>query len=491
MKEEKYIVIPGSVKIIDSGAFWGNGLTNLEIHDGVEEIGRNSFWNNFLTELEIPGSVRIIGRNAFGNNRLAKLEIPSSVRIICYAAFRYNKLTKLELHEGVEEIEDNAFADNSLTNVVLPKSVKCAYLSMFKNNPIKSITFYNSLKFKFGHDNYIDESIEEITIIYADFHYLNSFVAGTLYHFSNVKKINLENYRIKLNEDFIKINISPQVNVQSCVVEMGNNFNIPIDITSINKIEKIKFPKNGINLINEINIIIEKFPEEKKSIVVLKLKEIINKYVNDFLISRKQPNLKRLLLGHDDINTNLINSLQSILSNLNSQKLLLEQIQTIKKYKNILDGVEKPDDETGLKIQNILKISKELKITDIYNYLINLFEETENKINSLINIDSSTLHNTKDYIIELEQIIADLHEKYNKIYLNRENYSQMEEYITNDHVCEENDIKRILYKLPEDVVNLMNEINKIIEKLPKEKKSSVVSKLKEIFNKVRKWVYLN
>ncbi len=64
----KTSVIPadGSVKKIGDRAFWGSGITNLVIPDGVTEIGEMTFAAcNELLSVEIPTSVKTIHGLAF------------------------------------------------------------------------------------------------------------------------------------------------------------------------------------------------------------------------------------------------------------------------------------------------------------------------------------------------------------------------------------------------------------------------------------------
>ena len=63
------ITIPGNVKIIGEGAFWGLPcLTKVTIKDGVEKIGKYAFFKcDSLYSVVLPKSIKEIGHNAFPN----------------------------------------------------------------------------------------------------------------------------------------------------------------------------------------------------------------------------------------------------------------------------------------------------------------------------------------------------------------------------------------------------------------------------------------
>lgn len=65
----KSVVIPKSVKEIQSYAFWGSGITNVTIGAGLEEIGDYAFANcKSLATVDIPENVKRIGLYAFEDN---------------------------------------------------------------------------------------------------------------------------------------------------------------------------------------------------------------------------------------------------------------------------------------------------------------------------------------------------------------------------------------------------------------------------------------
>lgn len=98
---------------------------NIVIPEGVTMINQFAFGNNVLDSVVIPEGVTYIGENAFWGSNLTTIDFPSSMRIIDDSAFASNKnLNSINLNEGLIKIGHEAFGfcDN-LTNVKIPSSV--------------------------------------------------------------------------------------------------------------------------------------------------------------------------------------------------------------------------------------------------------------------------------------------------------------------------------------------------------------------------------
>jgi len=66
-KSDTSFEIPGTVKTIESGAFYKSRLKSISIPKSVTEIGTDAFWlSDQLTSITIPILVTAIGENAFG-----------------------------------------------------------------------------------------------------------------------------------------------------------------------------------------------------------------------------------------------------------------------------------------------------------------------------------------------------------------------------------------------------------------------------------------
>lgn len=127
------------LKLIPTGAFTANTtLTNLEIPEGVEEIGASAFRGAQLKTLVISSTVERIGDSAFILHKLDTLTIPGNVKYIGKQAFEGNAnlktLKSLILNEGLETISKGAFNKNLLTRVDIPSSVIALDKSSFLDN---------------------------------------------------------------------------------------------------------------------------------------------------------------------------------------------------------------------------------------------------------------------------------------------------------------------------------------------------------------------
>lgn len=133
--------INSKLKVIPAGAFTSNTtLTNLEIPEGVEEIGMSAFAGAPLKTLAVSSTVEKIGSSAFKLHRLDTLTIPGNVKYIEKGAFEGDKnfktLESLTLNEGLETVNRYAFRYNLLTRVDLPSSVTALDSKSFYNNAV-------------------------------------------------------------------------------------------------------------------------------------------------------------------------------------------------------------------------------------------------------------------------------------------------------------------------------------------------------------------
>lgn len=132
--------IDHKLSVIPTGAFTSNTtLTNLEIPEGVKEIGSSAFRGAPLKTLTISSTVEKIDDSAFILHHLGTLTIPGNVKYIGKQAFEGNPNAKtlktLILNEGLETISKGAFNKNLLERVDLPGSVIALDSKSFVNNP--------------------------------------------------------------------------------------------------------------------------------------------------------------------------------------------------------------------------------------------------------------------------------------------------------------------------------------------------------------------
>lgn len=123
------VKVGGDVTQIGDFAFAGcEGLTSLQIDEGVNKIGKNAFDNcKALAEVLISDTVTKIDEYAFcGCVSLKKLTLPTGVSKIGNNAFSTCiALESIELPDDLGKIEDGLFYDcKSLTGVKLPREAR-------------------------------------------------------------------------------------------------------------------------------------------------------------------------------------------------------------------------------------------------------------------------------------------------------------------------------------------------------------------------------
>ena len=170
----EYIEIPGNIKTIEMAAFGANPTKEIKFNEGLESIGNAAFMahqveslvlpnslkeigdmafmadrkNPSLTNLELGENLERIGRNAFANGKLKTLTLNDNLKTIEVNAFTKNEIESIKFNKGLEEIECNAFANNKLTKVNLPTSLVKICANVFSGNSGVEVFFGNTLGVK-------------------------------------------------------------------------------------------------------------------------------------------------------------------------------------------------------------------------------------------------------------------------------------------------------------------------------------------------------
>lgn len=124
---------------IEAGTFSMNiHLDQIELHEGLTEIGDTAFAGARLTSLYIPSTVTKIGRKAFHLHHLSELHVPGNVKEVGESAFEGTPkgitLLSLTLGEGIQKIGERAFAYGYLKQVDLPESLEMLAADAFVEN---------------------------------------------------------------------------------------------------------------------------------------------------------------------------------------------------------------------------------------------------------------------------------------------------------------------------------------------------------------------
>ena len=138
-------ILKGTEIIVD-GAFYNYvDLHEVDIPEGVTEIGGSAFYNSSIKDIKIPDTVTYIGTNAFKGcgslencklstkleklsesvfmdcSKLKRLELPQLKEIGPWACAFCSSLETIEIPDSVESISEYAFTYcNNLKYVILP-----------------------------------------------------------------------------------------------------------------------------------------------------------------------------------------------------------------------------------------------------------------------------------------------------------------------------------------------------------------------------------
>jgi uncharacterized repeat protein (TIGR02543 family) len=159
----KEVVLPGTLKKIDYGAFWYYPkLTKLELPDGIEEIGERAFFEclTLAGEIYLPDSITSIGSCAFaaglgvgayGNpsNNITSVRMPAHLQSLGTFAFcRCGSLESVEIPAGITVLKKNTFAFcTSLESVTLPEGLTTIDEDAFRScTSLETINWPDSLR---------------------------------------------------------------------------------------------------------------------------------------------------------------------------------------------------------------------------------------------------------------------------------------------------------------------------------------------------------
>ncbi|REK71332.1 S-layer homology domain-containing protein [Paenibacillus paeoniae] len=129
------VVIPNSVKVIQTYGFRYTSLTSIDLPDSLLTIGASAFENNPLTTVVFPDSVTMVGNYSFYMNSLTSIKLSENLKTINGGAFDTNHLTKLVIPAGVTNVASSSFYNNRLTSVTVLGNATTFGTGVFAGNP--------------------------------------------------------------------------------------------------------------------------------------------------------------------------------------------------------------------------------------------------------------------------------------------------------------------------------------------------------------------
>ena len=419
-KGEKRFIVPSECIAIGEGTFRNcKELEGIELPDELEGIGPCTFENCLLLKsITLPPKIKFIRGYTFENCRLLeKVRLPQNLEgIYNFAFLNCTSLTEITIPDNVSSIEERAFKGcRKLKKVVLPKNLNLFGGSVFLDCPLESLTVHACYqKQEFGHkllrhifnmrDNYNILNFELI-IKYDNYRELYQFV--NIITKNNTLRDALNGWcTFNIVFDGEKLNFFEQLSLKRLITKHYiTKINLFFGVqTKDDKEEKLAIgeynPKYNLSdeikkLLEEINTLSSKLPEEVKNSLNQKISKLISDYEKGMQEKNKRPTLSlddekiSLEVETMDPETILLLSLTQMKLDFSSYDRLLKEIASVYKCNELLKSkVDKRPEE----VNNVEEIIQ------VIVYLTNKIDE----------------RNAKYFITKVETTLNDTINKYNK-----------------------------------------------------------------------------
>ncbi len=147
----------GSITTIGTNAFYGSGITSIDIPTTITAIGASAFYKcSSLTSIELPNSLTTIASSLFYACGLTSVTIPSSITSIGSQAFQFCRLTSITIPSSVTAIHKEAFGTVGLDTVNYLGTIESWCRISFGVNPDTKY-YYQSNPLCNGADLYIND----------------------------------------------------------------------------------------------------------------------------------------------------------------------------------------------------------------------------------------------------------------------------------------------------------------------------------------------
>lgn len=144
--------IPDTISHIGDKSFFNVGSLKKVIWDGASEqstIGDYAFYGTGITQMDIPDGVDTIGDFAFSSTPLEDIQLPDSLEKVGMGVFYdCNMLTSVDLPQALDIVPDFFFAEcEQLREVQMGDNIKAIGHYAFYNTGIKEDSFPENLYF--------------------------------------------------------------------------------------------------------------------------------------------------------------------------------------------------------------------------------------------------------------------------------------------------------------------------------------------------------
>lgn len=116
-----------SLREIHEYAFWGANPAEIALPQGIEHVGRSAFSNALgagAESVEVPGSVRVVERGAFSQNQISTLVLHEGIELLMTGAFSWNLLTSVVVPDSVISVHRGVFGGNDITEITIGSDVE-------------------------------------------------------------------------------------------------------------------------------------------------------------------------------------------------------------------------------------------------------------------------------------------------------------------------------------------------------------------------------
>ncbi len=233
----KNSIIPtdDSVTMIGEYAFYGAGITTLDIPNTITAIGKRAFYEcSSLTDITIPNSVTIIANATFfGCSNLTEITIPNSVTTVGDQAFSHcTSLNRVTLPNSITSIGSSAFESCfALKKVNYTGTIESWCDISFSTNPLSN-----------GSDFYLnDVKVTDITIPHGKLS-VDTWFRGC----SSIESVTILSSASSINSyAFEKCSNLTEITIPNSVTKIGTyafggcsslaEINIPDNVTTIGR----------------------------------------------------------------------------------------------------------------------------------------------------------------------------------------------------------------------------------------------------------------